>query len=217
MKSPHARSCLHWPYLMDRKVPPACHHPRGATRPRRLRRELAPPRGVATEASSRTEVRPTRSFFPNTRQRTSSRQGPALVKAVTTTAPGLRDRMRVGGTGVWTANRVPAGEHLGQNGKRQLDGQVLDRLFTDKAFRRTPPGRSWRNSCGSPAMGLRVVQSMDRLASYRYDLRALVQGLTRRRVRVFVKKGAWSSPARTPPLANSPSWVPSRIERFLIK
>ena len=55
---------------------------------------------------------------------------------------------------------------LDQNEKRQLDGQVLDRVFTDKAS-----GRA------------------DRLARNLDDLRALVLGLTRKGVRVeFVKE-----------------------------
>ena len=79
---------------------------------------------------------------------------------------------------------------LDQNEKRQLEGQVLDRVFTDKASGR---------DTGRPQLTelLRfardgdtvVVHSMDRLARNLDDLRALVQGLTRKGVRVeFVKE-----------------------------
>jgi DNA invertase Pin-like site-specific DNA recombinase len=34
---------------------------------------------------------------------------------------------------------------LDQNEKRQLDGLVLDRVFTDKASGRDTPGHSWLN------------------------------------------------------------------------
>ena len=78
---------------------------------------------------------------------------------------------------------------LDQNEKRQLEGQVLDRVFTDKA-----PGRD----TGRPQLTelLRfardgdtvVVHSMERLACDVDDLRA--QGLIRKGVRVeFVKEG----------------------------
>lgn len=49
---------------------------------------------------------------------------------------------------------------LDHNEKRQLEGKVLDRVFTDKA--------SGRDTV--------VVHSMDRLARNLDDLRALVQG-----------------------------------------
>ena len=80
---------------------------------------------------------------------------------------------------------------LDQNEKRQLEDQVLDRVFVDKA--------SGRNTARSQLTGLLrfardgdilVVHSMDRLARNLDDLRALVQELTRRGVRVeFVKEG----------------------------
>jgi DNA invertase Pin-like site-specific DNA recombinase len=79
---------------------------------------------------------------------------------------------------------------LDQNEKRQLDGQVLDRVFTDKASGRdgvrpelTELLRFARN--GDTV----VVHSMDRLARNLDDLRSLVQTLTRKGVRVeFVKE-----------------------------
>jgi DNA invertase Pin-like site-specific DNA recombinase len=77
-----------------------------------------------------------------------------------------------------------------QNGLRQLEGQVLDRVFTDKAsgrdIARPQLTELLRFVRDRDAV---VVHSMDRLARNLDDLRALVQGLTRRGVRVeFVKE-----------------------------
>src|SRR3954452_14981796 len=79
---------------------------------------------------------------------------------------------------------------LDQNEKRQLDGLVLDRVFTDKAS-----GRDTARPPLAELMGFArdgdtvVVHGMDRLARNLDDLRALVQRLTRRVVRVeFVKE-----------------------------
>ena len=79
---------------------------------------------------------------------------------------------------------------LDQNEKRQLQGQVLDRVFTDEASGRdtarpelTELLRFARDE------GTVVVHSMDRLARNLEDLGALVQGLTRKGVQVeFVKE-----------------------------
>lgn len=77
-----------------------------------------------------------------------------------------------------------------QNEKRQLDEQVLDRVFADKASGRDttrPELTDWlRSARDGDTM---VVQSMDRLARNLDDLRALVQGLTR-------KGRGWSSSKR---------------------
>jgi DNA invertase Pin-like site-specific DNA recombinase len=68
-----------------------------------------------------------------------------------------------------------------QNEKRQLDGLILDRVFTDKA-----PGRDTARPQLAELLGLArdgdtvVVHSMDRLARSLDDLRALVQRLTRK-------------------------------------
>jgi DNA invertase Pin-like site-specific DNA recombinase len=93
---------------------------------------------------------------------------------------------------------------LDQNEKRQLDGQVLDRVFTDKASGRdtsrpelTELPRFARN--GDTV----VVHSMDRLARNLDDLRSLGQTLTRKGVRVEFVKEVWSSPGRTPPWPTS--------------
>jgi DNA invertase Pin-like site-specific DNA recombinase len=79
---------------------------------------------------------------------------------------------------------------LDQNEKRQLEGQVLDRVFTDKASGRDTSRPQLTELLRFARDGdTVVVHSMDRLARNLDDLRALVQGLTRRGVRVeFVKE-----------------------------
>lgn len=80
-----------------------------------------------------------------------------------------------------------------QNEKRQLDGLVPDRVFTDKASGRSRCGRNWPKCCGLPVAGTPSwciawtgSQNLD-------DLRALVQCLTR-------KRGAGGVRQRTPAL-----------------
>lgn len=76
---------------------------------------------------------------------------------------------------------------LDQNEKRQLEGQVLDRVFTDKASSRGTSRPELTELLRFARDGdTVVVHSMDRLARNLDDLRALVQGLTRR-------GGRWSS------------------------
>jgi DNA invertase Pin-like site-specific DNA recombinase len=79
---------------------------------------------------------------------------------------------------------------LDQNEKRQLDGLVLDRVFTDKASGRDTARPQLAEVLGFARDGdTVVVHSMDRLARNLDDLRALVQRLTRKGVRVeFVKE-----------------------------
>lgn len=79
---------------------------------------------------------------------------------------------------------------LDQNEKRQLEGQVLDRVFTDKASGRDTARPQLTELLRFARDGdTVVVHSMDRLARNLDDLRALVQGLTRRGVRVeFIKE-----------------------------
>ncbi|WP_104046066.1 recombinase family protein [Arthrobacter sp. ZGTC412] len=79
---------------------------------------------------------------------------------------------------------------LDQNEKRQLDSQVLDRVFTDKASGRDTARPQLTELLLFARDGdTVVVHSMDRLARNLDDLRALVQGLTRRGVRVeFIKE-----------------------------
>lgn len=80
---------------------------------------------------------------------------------------------------------------LDQNEKRQLEGQVLDRVFTDKASgrdtARPQPTELLRFARDGDTV---VVHSMNPLARNLDDLRALVPGMTRKGVRVeFVKEG----------------------------
>jgi DNA invertase Pin-like site-specific DNA recombinase len=79
---------------------------------------------------------------------------------------------------------------LDQNEKRQLESQTLDRVFTDKASGRDTARPQLAELLRFVRDGdTVVVHSMDRLARNLDDLRALVQGLTRRGVRVeFVKE-----------------------------
>ncbi|MDQ0662544.1 DNA invertase Pin-like site-specific DNA recombinase [Arthrobacter ulcerisalmonis] len=79
---------------------------------------------------------------------------------------------------------------LDQNEKRQLEGQVLDRVFIDKASGRDTTRPELAELLRFARDGdTVVVHSMDRLARNLDDLRALVQRLTRRGVRVeFVKE-----------------------------
>jgi DNA invertase Pin-like site-specific DNA recombinase len=80
---------------------------------------------------------------------------------------------------------------LDQNEKRQLEGQVLDRVFTDKASGRdTARPQLTELLRYARDQDILLVHSMDRLARNLDDLRALVRGLTCRGVRVeFVKEG----------------------------
>ena len=79
---------------------------------------------------------------------------------------------------------------LEQNGQRQLDGLVLDRVFTDKASGRDTPRPQLTELLRFARDGdTVVVHSMDRLARNLDDLRALVQGFTGKGVQVeFVKE-----------------------------
>jgi DNA invertase Pin-like site-specific DNA recombinase len=80
---------------------------------------------------------------------------------------------------------------LDQNERRQLEGLVLDRVFTDKASGRDVVRPELAELLRFARDGDTVlVHSMDRLARNLDDLRSIVQTLTRRRVRVeFVKEG----------------------------
>jgi DNA invertase Pin-like site-specific DNA recombinase len=79
---------------------------------------------------------------------------------------------------------------LDQNERRQLGDQVLDRVFTDKASGRDTSRPELTELLRFARNGdTVVVHSMDRLARNLDDLRALVQGLTRKGVRVeFLKE-----------------------------
>jgi DNA invertase Pin-like site-specific DNA recombinase len=93
---------------------------------------------------------------------------------------------------------------LDQNEKRQLDGLVLDRVFTDKASGRDTARPQLAELLSFARDGdTMVVHGMDRLARNLDDLRALVQGLARKGGSGGVRqRKAWSSQVRTPPMAN---------------
>ncbi|MFJ4027467.1 recombinase family protein [Paenarthrobacter sp. NPDC089989] len=80
---------------------------------------------------------------------------------------------------------------LDQNERRQLEGEILDRVFTDKASGRDANRPELTELLRFARDGDTVlVHSMDRLARNLDDLRSLVQTLTRKGVRVeFVKEG----------------------------
>lgn len=80
---------------------------------------------------------------------------------------------------------------LDQNEKRQLEGQVLDRVFMDKASGRDTARPQLTELLRFARDGdTLVVHSIDRLARNLDDLRALVRVLTRMGVRVeFAKEG----------------------------
>jgi DNA invertase Pin-like site-specific DNA recombinase len=79
---------------------------------------------------------------------------------------------------------------LDQNEKRQFEGQVLDRVFTDKASGKDTARPQLTELLRFARDGdTVVVHSMDRLARNLDDLRALVHSLTRKGVGVeFVKE-----------------------------
>ncbi|MEV7574475.1 recombinase family protein [Pseudarthrobacter sp. NPDC089323] len=110
---------------------------------------------------------------------------------------------------------------LDQNEKRQLEDQVLDRVFTDKASGRDTArpqlAELMRFARDGDAV---VVHSMDRLARNLDDLRALVQGLTRRGVRVEFLKENLVFTGEDSPLANlmlSVMGAFAEFERSLIR
>ncbi|MCO4262508.1 recombinase family protein [Pseudarthrobacter sp. MDT3-26] len=109
---------------------------------------------------------------------------------------------------------------LDQNEKRQLDGQVLDRVFTDKASGRDtarPLTELLRFARDGDTV---VVHSMDRLARNLDDLRALVQGLTRKGARVEFVKESLVFTGEDSPMANlmlSVMGAFAEFERSLIR
>ncbi|WP_139004028.1 recombinase family protein [Arthrobacter crystallopoietes] len=110
---------------------------------------------------------------------------------------------------------------LDQNEQRQLEGQVLDRVFTDKASGRDIARPQLVELVRFARDGdTVVVHSMDRLARNLDDLRSLVQKLTRKGVRVeFVKEGLVFT-GEDSPMANlmlSVMGAFAEFERSLIK
>ncbi|TQJ39126.1 DNA invertase Pin-like site-specific DNA recombinase [Arthrobacter sp. SLBN-112] len=110
---------------------------------------------------------------------------------------------------------------LDQNEKRQLEGQVLDRVFTDKASGRDTARPELTELLRFARDGdTVVVHSMDRLARNLDDLRALVQGLTRKGVRVEFVKESLVFTGEDSPMANlmlSVMGAFAEFERSLIK
>jgi DNA invertase Pin-like site-specific DNA recombinase len=110
---------------------------------------------------------------------------------------------------------------LDQNEMRQLEGQVLDRVFTDKASGRDIARPQLTELLRFVRDGDSVVvHSMDRLAGNLDDLRALVQGLTRRGVRVEFLKERLVFTGEDSPMANlmlSGMGAFAEFERSLIR
>ncbi|GAC1369633.1 MAG: recombinase family protein [Pseudarthrobacter sp.] len=110
---------------------------------------------------------------------------------------------------------------MDQNEKRQLEGQVLDRVFTDKASGRDTARPELTELLRFARDGdTVVVHSMDRLARNLDDLRALVQGLTRKGVRVEFVKESLVFTGENSPMANlmlSVMGAFAEFERSLIR
>lgn len=79
---------------------------------------------------------------------------------------------------------------VGQNDARQLDGETLDKVFTDKVSGKDTKRPSLTAALDYTREGdTLVVHSMDRLARNLDDLRSIVQKLTKRGVKVqFIKE-----------------------------
>jgi DNA invertase Pin-like site-specific DNA recombinase len=110
---------------------------------------------------------------------------------------------------------------LDQNEKRQLEGQVLDRVFMDKASGRDTARPQLTELLRFARDGdTVVVHSMDRLARNLDDLRALVQSLTRKGVRVEFVKESLVFTGEDSPMANlmlSVMGAFAEFERSLIR
>ena len=110
---------------------------------------------------------------------------------------------------------------LDQNEKRQLEGQVLDRVFTDKASGRDTARPQLTELLRFARDGdTVVVHSMDRLARNLDDLRALVQGLTHKGVRVEFVSESLVFTGEDSPMANlmlSVMGAFAEFERSLIR
>jgi hypothetical protein len=92
---------------------------------------------------------------------------------------------------------------LDQNEKRQLEGQLLDRVVTDKASGRDTARPQLTELLRFAREGdTVVVHSMDRLARNLDDRRALVRGLTRKGVRLEFDKESLVFTGEDSPTAN---------------
>ncbi|MCX8453693.1 recombinase family protein [Paenarthrobacter ureafaciens] len=110
---------------------------------------------------------------------------------------------------------------LDQNERRQLEGEVLDRVFIDKASGRDSNRPELKELLRFARDGdIIVVHSMDRLARNLDDLRSIVRSLTGRGVRVeFLKEGLVFS-GEDSPMANlmlSVMGAFAEFERALIR
>jgi DNA invertase Pin-like site-specific DNA recombinase len=145
---------------------------------------------------------------------------------VVLTSPGAGLELNLTGGGLEAAVR---GQRIGyvrvstldQNEKRQLEGEVLDRVFTDVASGRDTTRPQLAELLRFARDGdTVVVHSMDRLARNLDDLRALVQGLTRRGVRVEFLKERLVFTGEDSPMANlmlSVMGAFAEFERSLIR
>jgi DNA invertase Pin-like site-specific DNA recombinase len=110
---------------------------------------------------------------------------------------------------------------LDQNETRQLEGQVLDRIFTDKASGRDTARPELTELLRFAHDGdTVVVHSRDGLARNLDDLRALVQRLTRKGVRVEFVKESLVFTGEDSPMANlmlSVMGAFAEFERSLIR
>ncbi len=104
---------------------------------------------------------------------------------------------------------------LDQNEKRQLDGLILDREFTDKASGRLTSGPQLAELLGFAREGDTVVMhSMDRLAWNLENLQALARRMTCKGVRVEFVKEQLVFTAEDSPIANLmlTVYVPQGVE-----
>ena len=108
-----------------------------------------------------------------------------------------------------------------QNVDRQLDGQSLDRIFTDKASGKDINRPELDAMLAFAREGdTVVVHSMDRLARNLDDLRKLVQSLTKRGVRIEFVKESLAFSGEDSPMANlmlSVMGAFAEFERALIR
>ena len=108
-----------------------------------------------------------------------------------------------------------------QNVDRQLDGQSLDRIFTDKASGKDINRPELDALLAFAREGdTVVVHSMDRLARNLDDLRKLVQSLTKRGVRIEFVKESLAFSGEDSPMANlmlSVMGAFAEFERALIR
>ncbi|OZA72132.1 MAG: transposase [Sphingomonadales bacterium 39-62-4] len=108
-----------------------------------------------------------------------------------------------------------------QNVDRQLDGQSLDRIFTDKASGKDVNRPQLDAMLAFAREGdTIVVHSMDRLARNLDDLRKLVQSVTKRGIRIEFAKESLTFSGEDSPMANlmlSVMGAFAEFERALIR